>query len=159
MLETRRQNHARFVGSQISGCRIWRMLSTWNTKAVSVMDQENPNPSAVEWRSSPQKMQKLPVTRFSSRPIGSWWQRVPPIVTPHSPEGFLELVLQMQSTIDEPAQLRHANGGSQAEGSRGRHALVRELISPLFFVSIPGQGQCRSIKMCKASRNLDLARV
>lgn len=151
ILETRRQNHARsaeekpVVGSQISGCRIWRMLSTWNTKAVSVMDQENPNPSAVEWRSSPQKMQKLPVTRFSSHPIGSWWQRVPPIVTPHSSEGFLELVLQMQSTKDEPAQLRHA--------------LVRELISPLFFVSIPGQGQCRSIKMCKASRNLDLARV
>lgn len=109
------------------------------------MDQENPNPSAIEWRSSPQKMQKLPVTRFSSRPIGSWWQRVPPIVTPHSSEGFLELVLQMQLTKDEPAQLRHA--------------LVRELISPLFFVSIPGQGQCRSIKMCKASRNLDLARV
>lgn len=56
------------------------------------MDQEIQNPSAVERRWSRQKMQKLPVTRFSTHPIGRWWQRVPPIVTPRLSEGFLDLV-------------------------------------------------------------------
>lgn len=97
----------------------------------------NPDRSAAEWRWSLQKMQKLPVTRFSSHPVGTWWQRVPPIVTPGSCDGFLDLVCRCK-----PQKTNQLNGGTPIVAAKQSEAEADMLWSILpFFVLLLGQGQ------------------